>query len=1319
MLGRELMRTCSDGIHLILPVIVAGLLFLIPSVEGAVLIVCPSDCDHSSIQEAIEKADPGDIIRVHSGTYRENVNVHKPHLTLHGVDTGGGKPVVDASGDGSAITLSGGRSLVEGLVLTNSGGRLSAGIYVRSDDNIVRENIVRENGEYGILIQSSSGNIITRNYINDNNRAISLQNSVSNVIFLNSFMNNEVNVAGSSPTNHWNSTDPITYRYRGKTFSSRLGNHWSDYGGPDDDDDAIGDAPHVFAPERDHHPLIVSHHGLEILSDAMKQSREVVSDRDLTYVVPTPQPRPEEVGGNTLVVMPGTPGARFPTIQGAIRAGEPGDTILVLSGTCDENVKVDKPLNLIGVDDGGGMPIINAYSWGSDWSSPISISADGCTVEGFEVWNSASGPSDAGIKITSNNNVIRGNVVTYSYSDYGIYIKSSEGNIITDNTIYENDLGGIHIESSRENVITGNKIYDNGLYGDGFGGIDLDSSTENIISGNIISDNSGVGIRFRSSSGNTIYLNDIIGNNPNAYSDSANCWNSPDPISYEYNGSPFVNFLGNRWSDYSGSDDDGDDIGDSPYNISGGSERDLYPLMGAWDRYVKYSGSAVKKTASSSSVRRGEEITYTITVCNNLHIVPIDIVVIDLFDRPVEFISASPAPGEDGLWRFDAVSFEDCRTITLVVKAPKIQDFEFGMEQEVAGRGFVNANNEYSTAPPPYLLTNCALVTFSLRGLVVDRISDCAMVTVIEAGTDLIVREHGSGAYESAEQLSLLTENDSISMDKDVSATYGSTTIGLYNNRTLTYSSKWTEEAKAKNRVTGAAMSESYRYATMIDRESRMKLDKNESVMDINSEFEGMGHVGFLKMPTNATPKTTPIFESREDYTGSFRVLEWLDEYGSSVSSEKSTSGEGFVAVDKRIKESQRSYESGTGTYDSEELIKTYTNYIAKDISLVHAPASLSLTDDVSVNSSLKWKEGIWSQVRNTSLIAEEYTGTTQLDKETEARGLNEMETEANFSGKARYRAVLVGEVDLDEQYEGDYSLQRKILFSGVPKYDRPHLTVVKEGSLSEETIIEDQKAKTIKVATYIITLDNDGNRALGPVYVKDIFPPGSKFINATLRPSQLTGTSVNWTLTHLAIGDESEILLNLDVTEHRYDELVNRVDVSGGIDGEWISASNFSALEVDWLTCCLNKTISVVKDGWVDEQNPKIIVYRVEVKNLANATRAITITDHLPEGMVLLNSSVPFGSYDNDVITWNLIDIGPFKTKSIEYQVEALRSGMFVNQARVDVRSVDGPTEQPTYADSVVILPEEECHLPYYGNWQLPNWTSKSYLNNFRELYL
>ncbi|MEA2046517.1 MAG: hypothetical protein U9N48_08395, partial [Euryarchaeota archaeon] len=541
----------------------------------------------------------------------------------------------------------------------------------------------------------------------------------------------------------------------------------------------------------------------------------------------------------------------------------------------------------------------------------------------------------------------------------------------------------------------------------------------------------------------------------------------------------------------------------------------------------------------------------------------------------------------------------------------------------------------------------------------------------------------------------------------------GLTTLGLYRNRSITYDTKWTEKARAKNRITGATMYETYHYATSLDRNSYIKLDKNGSTMIVDSTFEGMGHIGLLKKGDNRSAvQGTPLFESREDYTGSFRIYEKVDEYGSGVTFDKSASGTGLVAVDKRVNNSQKTYESGTGTYDSEELIRTHTNYIAKDISLAFEPMNQSLTDNVSINASLKWKEGMWSKNPKTSLIGEEYTSIERLEKETVASGLNQMDTEAKFRGQAEYRAILRDEVDLDESYAGEYSIKRRVLIQGIPKYDHPHLNVTKvlvgiaqeKAGTKEEILAGEDTDKIIDVATYEIIVENDGDRALHPIYVRDIFPPGARYIDASARPAELTSMSANWTLTHLSIGDVSTITLRLDVTEYQGDELVNRAEACGEYNGDMICDANFSAPEIDWLTCCLNETVRVTKTAEVDQNVTNVVMYTLTIQKLEDCTRAAEVTDVLPEGMKLLDASIPPSSYVNGTVTWNLIDIMPFTTKKIVYRTEALQSGHFVNEARVDVRSVDGTVVRPVYVSAAVTIGEFEGEKQAPG-WQPPDW--------------
>jgi len=179
----------TSGNRFVLSILIIALAF--GAADAKTGTICARGCDYSSIALGLDAAKPGDILEVHSGTYLENINITKP-LKLKGLDTGEGKPIIDAGGSGSAITLSTDGIILDGFNTTNSLGSLLeiwAGIKVTSNDNTIINNTVFNN-ENGIIITSSSNNTVRANKAINNINGMKLERANLNHIMANNLSKN-------------------------------------------------------------------------------------------------------------------------------------------------------------------------------------------------------------------------------------------------------------------------------------------------------------------------------------------------------------------------------------------------------------------------------------------------------------------------------------------------------------------------------------------------------------------------------------------------------------------------------------------------------------------------------------------------------------------------------------------------------------------------------------------------------------------------------------------------------------------------------------------------------------------------------------------------------------------------------------------------------------------------------------------------------------------------------------------------------------------------------------------------------------------------
>ncbi|MFQ5910987.1 MAG: NosD domain-containing protein [Thermoplasmata archaeon] len=204
---------------------------------------------------------------------------------------------------------------------------------------------------------------------------------------------------------------------------------------------------------------------------------------------------PETARATTLYVGGAGPG-NHTTIQGAIDAASPGDTVYVYSGTYEESVWVYTSLSIIGENRDNTTIDANGSSPG------IWITADWVNITGFTVTNSGSSniaPAFLGIKLEhAHNCLIAGNNISGNHQ--GIYAYRSNGTIMTENIVSGNYWvwTAIQLIESHEATIFGNQVVENHK------GIGLYRSHSATLSMNNVSDNFVIGIHLQASNNSRV-----------------------------------------------------------------------------------------------------------------------------------------------------------------------------------------------------------------------------------------------------------------------------------------------------------------------------------------------------------------------------------------------------------------------------------------------------------------------------------------------------------------------------------------------------------------------------------------------------------------------------------------------------------------------------------------------------------------------------------------------------------------------------------------------------------------------------------------------
>ncbi len=248
----------------------------------------------------------------------------------------------------------------------------------------------------------------------------------------------------------------------------------------------------------------------------------------------------------------------------------------------------------------GGLSVVNSeYSlvsgnYGTGNFDFISVGGSHNTISHNTAINNDGYPMTlGGHNNTLTNNVVRGCAFDCIHS-------SADDSIIVNNTIfpwipYAGSMSGIHLWNANSNLVNGNIIFDsantslslvssnsnsieNNTFGNAWYTVDvaIHDSFNNTFVNNSVLDNHYGGLELLDSFGNLMHHNNFINITTEPNDDGNNSWDDGYPSG------------GNYWDAYNGTDTKSgpdqdqpgsDGIGDIPYNISGGSNRDRYPLM--------------------------------------------------------------------------------------------------------------------------------------------------------------------------------------------------------------------------------------------------------------------------------------------------------------------------------------------------------------------------------------------------------------------------------------------------------------------------------------------------------------------------------------------------------------------------------------------------------------------------------------------------------------------------------------------------------------------------------------------------------------------
>jgi len=632
----------------------------IPDIDGDILYVGGSGSgNYTTIQDAINDSANGDAVYVYNGTYFENIIVNK---SIYLVGENRENTIINGGGCDTVVTISADQVNVSGFNIQNgndsglfinhspnstvSGNTIinnHYGIHFwYSSNNTITENNISNNTDYGIYISfswlESNNNTILDNTISNNNYGIHLEYSRNNTITENNISNNYYGIdLWDYSSNNTITENNITNNNYGINLDSSISNNISDNtlinNGISIDYSNINTVTGNY---------INNNYGYGITLDS--SNNNTITENNIT--------------NNNCGITLDSSNNNIVTRNNIKNNGNGIGLSYSSSNTITENnitnndffgIKFEFSINNTIIENNITNHYYGIWLWYTSNNNTISNNNITNNNYGIHLLDFPHNNTITENNITNNICGIclcecsNNNISNNTFIKDGLYIGNTEHNIISNNTVnglplvylegetdqtinynagqiilvncnnitiqnqeINNTIAAIQLLNTNNSLITNNNI-NNNTYGFGIClfyssnnntitenninnntyGIALVYSSNNTITENNINNNEyGIYISYLSDN-NILYHNNFINNIENAEDYEDNYWNS----SFEE---------GNYWDDYTGTDENYDNIGDSPYDIPSGNNQDLYPLMNPWGTEIVESGHTGRSSSSGS-----------------------------------------------------------------------------------------------------------------------------------------------------------------------------------------------------------------------------------------------------------------------------------------------------------------------------------------------------------------------------------------------------------------------------------------------------------------------------------------------------------------------------------------------------------------------------------------------------------------------------------------------------------------------------------------------------------------------------------------------